>query len=325
MRFCEGENAEVVQKKLVKACRNLSLSESMRSFPVCSLQLTVSSRSSTPCLPPSPSQSHLSSVSLPPLNLSDAVGPGLTLLPLWWFFLSFPVLLTMFTYSTFFHVLVSPLSAVYKWQQGNALIWPFLAAAPLGPHSSNPLYFVILIWAQIIITCNICTISIHITLSTGSRLIYRLAWMARLLAESGTPCSFHFLISHLFIHPLTVLCRCTAHTNGEEVSCKSNSVKRKKAVNLWDSVYLHVDPLSRIYMLTGVRAHTAHCVTLPWFAAPPFISQASICLSPRSRLWGKNPGSAHKWEERQVVWAVWSCDFAVSLWSATVWILLLQL
>lgn len=229
MRFCEGENAEVVQKKLVKACRNLSLSESMRSFPVCSLQLTASSRSSTPCLPPSPSQSHLSSVSLPPLNLSDAVGPDLTLLPLWWFFLSFPVLLTMFTYSTFFHVLVSPLSAVYKWQQGNALIWPFLAAAPLGPHSSNPLYFVILIWAQIIITCNICTISIHITLSTGSRLIYRLAWTARLLAESGTPCSFHFLISHLFIHPLTVLCRCTAHTNGEEVSCKIQFCEKKES------------------------------------------------------------------------------------------------
>lgn len=164
--FANGGNAEVVQKKLVKACRNFSSSESMRAFPVCSLQLAASSCSSLPSrLPPSPSRSHLSSVSLPPLNLSDAVGPDLALLPLWWFLLSFPVVLTTFPYSAFFfffRALVSPLSAVYKWQQGNVLTWPFLAAAAaaLEPHGSKPLYFVsvILIWSQITITCDIGTI-----------------------------------------------------------------------------------------------------------------------------------------------------------------------
>lgn len=46
----------------------------------------------------------------------------------------------MFTYSTFFfRVLVSPLSAVYKWQQGNVLIWPLLAAASLELHGTKPL------------------------------------------------------------------------------------------------------------------------------------------------------------------------------------------
>lgn len=69
--------------KLVKACRKLSSSESTRAFPVCSLQLAASACSSPPSLPPSPSQSHLSSVTLPPPNLSDAVGRDLALPPLW--------------------------------------------------------------------------------------------------------------------------------------------------------------------------------------------------------------------------------------------------
>lgn len=45
------------------------------------------------------------------------------------------------------------------------------------------------------------------------------------------------------------------------------------------------------------------------------ISWASICLSTSSRLWGKTPRPTGKWEERQVLWIVWWCDFAVWAFS----------
>lgn len=135
--------------KLVKACRNLSSSESTRAFPVCSVQLAASSCSSPPSLPPSPSQSHLSSISLPPLNLSDAAGRDLALLPLWWFFLSFPVLLAMFY---FFDLLlpctgVSSLCSIYMAAR-ECIDLTFPCCCSLRATWQKPLRFVsvILIW-----------------------------------------------------------------------------------------------------------------------------------------------------------------------------------
>lgn len=57
-------------EKLVKACRNLSSSESMRAFPVCSLQLAASSCSSPPSLPLSP-------LSVPPFFCISATSKSL--------------------------------------------------------------------------------------------------------------------------------------------------------------------------------------------------------------------------------------------------------
>lgn len=71
--------------------------------------------------------------------------------------------------------------------------------------------------------------------------------MARLLAGSGTPRSFHFLLSHLFIRPLTVSCRCASpRQRRSKVGAQSTSaaVRRKKAANMCDSVCSPVDPLS---------------------------------------------------------------------------------
>lgn len=106
---------------------------------------------------------------------------------------------------------------------------------------------------------------------------------------------------------------------------KSSSVKREKKQQTCEILCICMWILWAQQMLTGVGAHTDHRGTLPRFTAPSFISRASVCFSPRSRQWGKNPESTRKWEERQVVWAVWWCDFAVSLWSATVWFFFHQL
>lgn len=71
--------------------------------------------------------------------------------------------------------------------------------------------------------------------------------MARLLAGSGTPRSFHFLLSHLFIRPLTVSSRCASpcqRRNKVRAQSSFAAVRRRKAANMCDSVCLPVDPLS---------------------------------------------------------------------------------